>query len=162
MIPCQYSMLASTCGLLRDCRKSLKMAILELSHLMISITYKCQNNRFRVFRQSLRIPEKYQKCRYARISQPSQILKPKELGLIFHGKKPGRYPIAPFLDPASRRSEGVLIQVKSTSDYWLLCVIRRRLSFALFADLKSDTYRRVNEWRSLVSSVLLLKIEELT
>jgi hypothetical protein len=36
---------------------------------MKSITYKHQIHRFRVFRQSLRIPERCQKCRYAKISQ---------------------------------------------------------------------------------------------
>ena len=41
--------------ILRDYRKSPKMAILAISHLMISITYRCQNHRFRVFRQSLRV-----------------------------------------------------------------------------------------------------------
>ena len=41
--------------MLRDCRKSPKMAISAISHLIISMTYKRQNHRFRVFRQSLRV-----------------------------------------------------------------------------------------------------------
>jgi hypothetical protein len=41
--------------ILRDCRKSQIMAILAISHVMKSITYKHQNHRFRVFRQSLEI-----------------------------------------------------------------------------------------------------------
>ena len=39
---------------MRDCRKSQIMAILAISHVMKSITYKHQIHRFRVFRQSLR------------------------------------------------------------------------------------------------------------
>ena len=47
--------LMSNCDTLRDCRKSPKMVISAISYLMKSITYKHQNHRFRVFRQSLRI-----------------------------------------------------------------------------------------------------------
>jgi hypothetical protein len=43
----------SSCDILRDCRKSPKMAILAISHVMKSITYKDQIHIFRVFRQSL-------------------------------------------------------------------------------------------------------------
>jgi hypothetical protein len=39
--------------MLGDCRKSLKMVILAISHVMKSMTYKHQIHRFRVFRQSL-------------------------------------------------------------------------------------------------------------
>ncbi len=41
--------------ILRDCRKSPKVAILALMHVMKSDTYKHQNHKFRVFRQSLGI-----------------------------------------------------------------------------------------------------------
>ncbi len=44
-----------SCDKLRDCRKSPKVAILALLHVMKSDTYKHQNHKFRVFRQSLRI-----------------------------------------------------------------------------------------------------------
>jgi hypothetical protein len=40
------------------------MAILAISHVMKSITYKHQNHRFRVFRQSLRIHAFWQFYRY--------------------------------------------------------------------------------------------------
>jgi hypothetical protein len=40
---------------LGDCRKSLKMVILAISHVMKSMTYKHQIHRFRVFRQSLEL-----------------------------------------------------------------------------------------------------------
>ncbi len=43
--------------ILRDCRKSPKMSNLPISHLMKSISYKHQNRKFRVFRQSLRVPQ---------------------------------------------------------------------------------------------------------
>jgi len=55
--------------ILRDCRKSPKMAIFAISHVIKSTAYKHQIYRFRVFRQSLRVPEKCRKCRYATISQ---------------------------------------------------------------------------------------------
>ncbi len=48
--------------ILRDCRKSQIMAILAISHVMKSITYKHQIHRFRVFRQSLRISLKRETC----------------------------------------------------------------------------------------------------
>ncbi len=44
----------SITDILRDCRKSPKMAILAISHVIKSTTYKHQIYRFRVFRQSLR------------------------------------------------------------------------------------------------------------
>ncbi|OEU67242.1 MAG: hypothetical protein BBJ57_06940 [Desulfobacterales bacterium PC51MH44] len=40
-------------GKLKDYRKSPKVAILALSHVMKSDTYKHKNHKFRVFRQSL-------------------------------------------------------------------------------------------------------------
>ena len=43
-----------TGDILRDCRKSPKMPNLPISHSMKSISYKHQNRKFRVFRQSLR------------------------------------------------------------------------------------------------------------
>jgi hypothetical protein len=39
----------------RDCRKSPKITILAISQLIKSITYKHQNYRFKVFRQSLNV-----------------------------------------------------------------------------------------------------------
>jgi hypothetical protein len=48
--------------ILRDCRKSPKMAILAISHVIKSMTYKHQIHRFRVFRQSLRISPKRATC----------------------------------------------------------------------------------------------------
>jgi hypothetical protein len=42
------------------------MAILAISHVMKSITYKHQIHRFRVFRQSLRITQLWQFYRYQR------------------------------------------------------------------------------------------------
>jgi hypothetical protein len=50
--------------ILRDCRKSQIMAILAISHVVKSITYKHQIHRFRVFRQSLRITQLWQFYRY--------------------------------------------------------------------------------------------------
>ena len=41
--------------MLGDCRKSPKMAILAISHVIKSMTYKHQIHRSRVFRQSLEI-----------------------------------------------------------------------------------------------------------
>ena len=41
--------------ILRDCRKSPKMAVLAISHVMKSTGYEHQNHKFRVFRQSLQI-----------------------------------------------------------------------------------------------------------
>ena len=52
-----------TGDILRDCRKSQKMAILAFSHVIKSICYKHQIHRFRVFRQSLRVSKHYLKCR---------------------------------------------------------------------------------------------------
>jgi len=49
---------------LRDCRKSPKMPNLPISHSMKSISYKHQNRKFRVFRQSLRVPQLDLDCRY--------------------------------------------------------------------------------------------------
>ncbi len=43
--------------ILRDCRKSPKITILAISQLIKSITYKHQNYRFRVFRQSLNVSQ---------------------------------------------------------------------------------------------------------
>jgi len=43
--------------ILRDCRKSPKIAISGILNYIKSITYSRQNHRFRVFRQSLRIPQ---------------------------------------------------------------------------------------------------------
>jgi hypothetical protein len=53
-----------TADTLRDCRKSPIMAILAISHVMKSICYKHQVRRFRVFRQSLRVPQLLQFYRY--------------------------------------------------------------------------------------------------
>ncbi len=64
LIPCQKTKYQPSTDLLRNCRKSPKMANLAISHVMKSIAYKHQIPSFRVFRQSLRIPEKYQKYRY--------------------------------------------------------------------------------------------------
>ena len=61
--------LMSNCDTLRDCRKSPEMAVLAISHSIKSMTYKHQIHRFRVFRQSLRVSQFCQKCRYAKISQ---------------------------------------------------------------------------------------------
>ena len=44
--------------MLGGCRKSLKMVILAISHVMKSMTYKHQIHRFRVFRQSLELSKK--------------------------------------------------------------------------------------------------------
>jgi len=46
--------------MLGDCRKSPKVAILALSHVMKSDTYKHQNHKFRVFRQSVEISQNFQ------------------------------------------------------------------------------------------------------
>ena len=50
--------------ILRDCRKSPKMPNLPISHSMKSMSYKQQNRKFRVFRQSLRVPQVYLDFRY--------------------------------------------------------------------------------------------------
>jgi len=47
--------LVQSADILRDCRKSPKVANLTISHVMKSITYTHQIYRFRVFRRSLRI-----------------------------------------------------------------------------------------------------------
>jgi len=47
---------------LRDCRKSPKMAILAISHVMKSNSYEHQNHKFKVFRQSLQIPTFTRSC----------------------------------------------------------------------------------------------------
>jgi len=47
---CQFEFIADT---LRDCRKSPKVVILAISHVMKSNGYGHQNHKFRVFRQSL-------------------------------------------------------------------------------------------------------------
>ena len=49
---------------MRECRKSPKMSDLPISHIMKSISYKHQNRKFRVFRQSLRISQVDVDCRY--------------------------------------------------------------------------------------------------
>ena len=54
--PCNVKKI-QTGDILRDCRKSPKMSKLPISHLMKSISYKHQNRKFRVFRQSLRITQ---------------------------------------------------------------------------------------------------------
>jgi hypothetical protein len=54
----------ASCDTLRDCRKSPKMVILAISHVIKSMTYKHQIHRFRVFRQSLRITQLLQFYRY--------------------------------------------------------------------------------------------------
>ena len=41
--------------ILRDCRKSPKMSILAISHIMKSNGYERQKHKIRVFRQSLQI-----------------------------------------------------------------------------------------------------------
>ncbi len=45
------------CDILRDCRKSSKMAILAISHVMKTDSYKCKNHGFTLFRQSLHNPQ---------------------------------------------------------------------------------------------------------
>ena len=55
--------------ILRDCRKTPKIAILAISHIIKSVTYKHKIHRFRVFRQSLRLSVKYQKYIYAKKTQ---------------------------------------------------------------------------------------------
>jgi len=52
--------------ILRDCRESPKMSNLPISHLMKSIGYKHQSRKFRVFRQSLRVPQVDLDCRYSK------------------------------------------------------------------------------------------------
>jgi hypothetical protein len=65
-IPAQKTKYQPIACILRDCRKSPIMAILAISHVMKSICYKHQVRRFRVFRQSLRVSQVHQYCRYAR------------------------------------------------------------------------------------------------
>jgi len=45
------------CDILGDCRKSPKMAILTILHVMKSSGYECQNYKIMVFRQSLEISQ---------------------------------------------------------------------------------------------------------
>ena len=59
-----WDWMMSSGDILRDCRKSPKMVISAISRSMKSITYKHQNYGFRVFRQSLRITQLWQFCRY--------------------------------------------------------------------------------------------------
>ena len=54
--PCNVKKI-QTGDILRDCRKSPKMPNLPISHSMKSMSYKQQNRKFRVFRQSLRVPQ---------------------------------------------------------------------------------------------------------
>jgi hypothetical protein len=56
-ITCQSPKYHPSCDILRDCRKSPKMAILAISHVIKSITYKHKIHKFRVFRQSLRVSQ---------------------------------------------------------------------------------------------------------
>ena len=77
----------------------------------------------------LRITQLWQFYRYAKISQPSLILKPKGTGLKFHGKKSSGYPIAPILDPTSRHSAGA-VGTKWASYRRRLSVITRSFKIA--------------------------------
>jgi len=53
---------------LRDCRKSPKMAILAISHVMKSNGYEHQNHKFKVFRQSLQENQISLNCDILRVS----------------------------------------------------------------------------------------------
>jgi hypothetical protein len=83
----------------------------------ITGTMQCQQNSIT---DILRIHALCPNYRYARISQPSQNLKPKGAGPKIPEKKSSQYPIAPILDPTSRHSAGT-VGTKWTS-------YRRRLS----------------------------------
>jgi hypothetical protein len=53
----KFLKVANSWWMLRDCRITPKMATLSISHFMKSITYKHQDHRFRIFRQSLEVPQ---------------------------------------------------------------------------------------------------------